>query len=246
MENQLVKQQNELNIFQSFESFENAQRIANAISSSDLIPKEYRKNIPNTLVALELAHRTGASPLMVMQNLYIVHGKPSWSSQFIISAINSTGKFKPLRFELKNNGKKDFEYQIFEGFGQNRKKVPKKGKFDDLNCYAYTEDKNGLNLKGTTVTMQMALSEGWVDKDGSKWMTMPELMIQYRAATFFGRLYCPEILNGMQSVDEVIDITYEEVKDNTEKKETEKAENIINKSKEQSIIDFEKESQKNR
>ena len=54
--------------------------------------------------------------------------------------------------------------------------------------------------------MQMADAEGWTKKNGSKWKTMPELMLSYRAATFFGRMYCPDLLMGMQTADEVEDI----------------------------------------
>ena len=53
----------------------------------------------------------------------------------------------------------------------------------------------------------MAKAEGWLTKTGSKWQTMPELMLKYRAAAFFGRLYAPEVLMGMQTAEEVIDIT---------------------------------------
>ena len=79
-------------------SFETAQREAKALSSSDLVPQQYKGNVANTLVALEIAHRIGASPLMVMQNLHIIHGRPSWSSTFVIAAINGSGKFTALRF----------------------------------------------------------------------------------------------------------------------------------------------------
>ena len=58
--------------------------------------------------------------------------------------------------------------------------------------------------------MDMAKAEGWVDKSGSKWKTMPELMMRYRAAAFFGRLYAPEITMGMHSVEEIVDIQHEE------------------------------------
>jgi hypothetical protein len=51
----------------------------------------------------------------------------------------------------------------------------------------------------------MAKAEGWLTRAGSKWQSMPELMIRYRAASFFGRLYCPDILNGMYTADEVAD-----------------------------------------
>ena len=80
------------------EKFELVQRQAKALSLSTMIPKDYQNNIPNTLVALEMAQRLGASPLMVMQNLHIIHGRPSWSSTFIIAALNSCGRFTALRF----------------------------------------------------------------------------------------------------------------------------------------------------
>jgi hypothetical protein len=80
------------------------------------------------------------------------------------------------------------------------------GKGADLSCFAYATSKDGTLCKGPVVTMEMAKAEGWIDKNGSKWKTMPEVMIRYRAASFFGKQYCPEILMGLQSTEEVIDI----------------------------------------
>lgn len=163
--------------------FEHAQRMAKALCSASLVPDIFKNNIANTMIALEMAHRIGASPLMVMQNMYVVHGKPSWSSQFIISVVNSCGRFTPLRFVTTGTG-------------------------DNLSCYAVAKDKStGETIKGVTVTMAMAKAEGWTNKAGSKWQTMPELMIQYRAATFFGRLYASDLLQGMHTEDEVEDFT---------------------------------------
>lgn len=164
-------------------SFGLMQRQASLLAASQLIPKEFQNNIPNVVIALELANRIGASPISVMQNLYIVHGKPSWSSQFIIAAINNTKKYTPLRFEITG---------------------------EDMNrtCTAWAVEKEtGERLEGPPVSMQMAKDEGWLEKNGSKWKTMPELMLRYRSATFFGRLYAPEILMGMQTQEEAIDIT---------------------------------------
>ena len=165
--------------------FEQAQRQAKALSASDLVPQQYKNNVANTLVALEIANRIGASPLMVMQNLNIIHGRPSWGSSFIIAAINGSGKFTALRF------------------------VGDLGKGIKAVCQ---EKATGETLEGPVVTMDMAKAEGWVDKAGSKWKTMPELMMRYRAAAFFGRLYAPEITMGMHSTEEVIDIQHEEPK----------------------------------
>jgi hypothetical protein len=164
-------------------SFEMAQRQAKALSASDLVPQQYKNNVANTLVALEIANRIGASPLMVMQNLNIIHGRPSWGSSFIIAAINGSGKFTALRF------------------------VGDLAKGIKAVCQ---EKATGELLEGPTVTMDMAKAEGWLDKAGSKWKTMPELMMRYRAAAFFGRLYAPEITMGMHSTEEVVDIQHEE------------------------------------
>lgn len=177
---------NELEIIKSNQSimhasdFETGQRVAKMLASSKLVPQHFQGNIADCVIALEMAQRMGASPLAVMQNLYIVHGKPSWSAQFIIAAINQSGKFSPLRFEL------------------NKERTA---------CKAWAiELATNERLEGPPVTIEMAKAEGWHGKNGSKWQTMPELMLRYRAATFFGRLYAPDLLMGMRTDDEVIDI----------------------------------------
>jgi hypothetical protein len=171
-------------VFSGIQAFEDAQRIAKALASSTLIPPQFQgqQGFANCLVALEIANRMRMSPFQVMQNLHIIHGRPSWSSQFIIGLINGCGRFSPLRYEVTGQG-------------------------DSLACIAVaTELKTGEELRGPTVTMAMAKREGWSTKSGSKWQTMPDLMIRYRAAAFWGRLYIPELLVGIQSQEEVVDI----------------------------------------
>lgn len=171
-------------VFAGIQQFENAQRIAKALASSALVPKEYQgqSGLANVLVAMEIAGRMSLSPLQVMQNLHIIHGRPSWSSQFIIAMINGCGRFSPLDYELSGEG-------------------------ETLSCFAYaTELVSGKVLRGPVVTMAMAKREGWATKTGSKWVTMPDLMIRYRSAAFWGRLYVPEYLVGMKTQEEVIDI----------------------------------------
>jgi hypothetical protein len=171
-------------VFSGIQAFEDAQRIAKALASSTLIPPQFQgqQGFANCLVALEIANRMRMSPFQVMQNLHIIHGRPSWSSQFIIGLINGCGRFSPLRYELT-------------------------GKGDTLACIAVaTELKTGEELRGPEVTMAMAKREGWSTKSGSKWQTMPDLMIRYRAAAFWGRLYIPELLVGIQTQEEVVDV----------------------------------------
>lgn len=163
-------------LFSQITTFEDAQRMATALSKSAMVPQSYQNDVANCLVALDIAQRVGANPLMVMQNLHVIHGKPSWSGQYVISAINSSGRFGALDFEMTGE----------QGA-------------DTWGCRAVAEDKQtGKIRRGTLVTIGMAKEERWYGKSGSKWQTMPELMLQYRAATFFGRVYCPEILMGMR------------------------------------------------
>lgn len=167
-------------------SFALAVRKAKAITSSSLVPEQYRgdTNLANAMIALEVADRIGASPLMVMQNLYVVHGRPGWSSTFLIATVNGCGRFTPLRFEVSGDD-------------------PEK---DDYRVRAVAKDRDsGDVLNGTWITWKMVKAEGWHTKSGSKWKTMPEQMFMYRAAAFWTRMYAPELSLGIHTADEVTD-----------------------------------------
>lgn len=159
-------------------------RTARMLSSSGLVPDTYRNSPENCLVAIDLANRLGLSPIMVMQNLYIVKGKPSWSGSFCAAAVNGSGRFTPLEF-------------IFVG----EPGTPSHG------CYARARRlSNNTVCISDTVTMQMAKAEGWLNKPGSKWQTMPVQMMQYRAAAFFARVHCSDVLLGIPTYEEVQDV----------------------------------------
>src|SRR5690606_26673763 len=85
--------------FLTKEGFEMLQRGARLLASSSLVPKEYQGNLANCVVALNMALRMQADPLMVMQNLHVIQGRPSWSSQFLISCFNTCGRFSAIRYE---------------------------------------------------------------------------------------------------------------------------------------------------
>lgn len=165
------------------ESFELAQRQAKALMSATMIPKEYQNNLGNCLIAVEMAARMRMPALEVLQNLYVVHGMPGWKTTFLIGRINSSGRYSSLRYEERGEG-------------------------NDYACRAYAiETASGERLNGTWITWAMVKAEGWDSKAGSKWKTMPEQMFKYRAAAFWQRAYAPEISMGLQTAEEVIDVT---------------------------------------
>lgn len=176
-----------LGIFGTSDNFIMAMQMAKALAESTIVPQTYQKNASNCLIAIEQAQRMHISPLMVMQNLYPIQGKPSWSSKFLIASINASGKFD---MELQYDETKD-----------------KDGK--PYSCVAWTM-KNGRRVEGMEVNMQMAKDEGWLGKNGSKWKTMPQLMLRYRAASFFSSLNCPELTMGIYTKEEIEDNDFNE------------------------------------
>lgn len=176
---------NNLSVFSDVDSFAAAQRMAHALASADFTPDTFRGKIANCLLALEMANRINSSVVAVMQNLYIVKGKPAWSGKYVIAAINASGRFQTsLMYNM--------EYDTATG--------------GPIACTAYVHDKLGNKLEGPKITMKMANGEGWLSN--SKWTNMPDLMFRYRSASFFGNTYVPDILMGMQTVEEIEDMEY--------------------------------------
>jgi hypothetical protein len=162
--------------------FGQIQRVAKLFSESDLVPEIFQGKPANCAVALQMAFRLRVDPMMLMQNMYIVHGRPGIEAKLAIALMNQRGPFTgPLQWK-------------FEGQGDKKQ----------CTCFA-THRQTGEQCK-QTVTFAMVKAEGWLDKSGSKWKTMPDIMFQYRSAMFLGRLYCPEVLLGLPTDDELRDV----------------------------------------
>lgn len=230
------------------EQFATMQRVANMFASSELVPDMYKvgddnpkeKAVSNCIIAIDIANRIGANVLMVMQNLVIIYGRPSWSSKFLIATVNTCGRFEPLKFRFEKLGEiKNYKYKEYETSwitdpktGKNKKdvKVVEKtivGPVDNLQCIAYTTAKDSDEvLESSPVSIEMAINEGWYTKKGSKWTTMSRQMLMYRAASFWTSTYAPELSMGMKTEDElrdIIDVDAIDVTEAAEKVKTEKA-----------------------
>lgn len=157
-------------------------QMAQMISKSNLVPQSYQGKPEDCFLALQFAVRLGMEPLTVMQNLYVVKGKPSWSGQFCMALIRANPAFSNVRL-------------VYTGT---------KGT-DNRGAYVTAiRVSDGSVVDGTEVTIAMAKAEGWISN--TKWKSMPEQMLGYRAAAFFARLHCPEALLGIQTAEEVEDV----------------------------------------
>jgi hypothetical protein len=199
-------------MFSSKDSFELAQRMAMALAKSSLVPKSYQgqENLGNCMIAMDLASRMKANVLMVMQNLSIVEGKPAWSSKYQIASVNMSGRFSALRFEMWDDDKpQDVTWTEYTWSDAERRKLPKEKTAKGIrnrHCVAYAKDlATGDILRGPEVSIVMAIQERWYYRNGSKWQTLPELMLQYRAASFWTSIYAPEGTMGIPSQDDLVD-----------------------------------------
>ena len=214
--------------FFDLESFELTQRMAKMFSTSSLVPAQFRDTVEkynsatrqkelvknpealaNCAIALDMASRLNANPIMVMQNLYVIEGRPSWSSQWIIACVNKSGRFSPLQFRIEDLGEQEVQYEEFAWVSGKKQSSIKKAVIRNLVCVAHAKSLDtGELVESAPVSMELAVKEGWYGKNGSKWQTMPEVMLRYRAAAFFGRVYAPDLLMGFQSQEEAEELAY--------------------------------------
>ena len=244
--NQLMVQPSAPVTFNFFDAgqFEVMQRVCKMFANSELVPDIYKvsasnseaKAVANCMIAISMAMRVGADPLMIMQNMVIIYGRPSWSSKFLIATVNTCGRFYPLQYRFTEKGmlgKVDYtEYKTTWENGK-KKSTPERKTFDgtkvmDVECVAFTTIKGSdMVLESSPVSVRMAVQEGWYTKNGSKWTTMTKQMLMYRTASFWTNAYAPELSMGMKTDDElrdIVDVDFEDVTDVAEKVEREKAE----------------------
>lgn len=198
MEELIVNEEkHELSPFSDGEQFQKLFDIGKMFSISQLVPQSYQGKPMDCAIAVDMANRMGVSPMMVMQNLYVVKGKPTWSGQACMSMIRGSKEFKNVR-------------PVYTG---------EKGT-DSWGCYIRAEYVDSREeVRGTEVTIGMAKEEGWYSKkdkygkETSKWQTMPEQMLAYRAASLFARVYIPNALMGVYVEGEPEDIEKPERKE---------------------------------
>jgi len=162
--------------------FEHMWRVATVFSKSGMVPKHFQMKPEACFVAVQMAVRLEVDPFMFMQNTYLSpDGKPAMEGKLAIALINARGPF---------NGGVNFEYS---------------GEGDDYGCTAFGIHKADGKRRELRVDIGIAKSEGWYGRN-KKWQSMQDQMLLYRAGAWFGRAYCPEVLMGMQTAEELMDL----------------------------------------
>lgn len=183
--------------------YDQTKRFAGVLAKSQFIPRHFQGKPEDCFIGCLLAARLEMDPISVLQNCYIAHGTPGISAKFGIALTRQKKIFGgPIQYDIHGEG-------------------------DTLSVCAHTTMADSAGVQqpvSASASMAMAKAEGWT-KPGknkftgevipSKYETMGEHMLCFRAATFLIRRYAPEVLMGMQTVEELEDqsaagITYDQ------------------------------------
>ena len=168
----------------SSSSFEQGMKMANFLSKSSFIPKDFKGNPSDCLVALQIAATLGLSPFEVMKGVYVIHGKPSFEAKFAIALVNRKGVFKEgISFESKGEG-------------------------DSLVVTAKATTHSG-KLISESFSLKQAKEAGWYARN-PLYRSIPKQMLSYKAATYLIRLNCPEVLMGIDVREDQLDVKKKE------------------------------------
>jgi hypothetical protein len=161
-------------------AFDHAYKIAKVFADSDIVPKHFQGKAQNVFVALCMARNLKLDPMLALQNIYVVNGTPSLSSQMLIGLVNSSG--------------------LIEGsivFESNNKTL------EDLVITAKCKLKSG-DIASVSYSYANAKAAGLAVKP--PWKAAPEQMMRYRAAAFLCRSYFPQVALGLITKEEAEEI----------------------------------------
>lgn len=163
--------------------FEHSLRVANMFASSQLVPKHFQGKQADCMIAFNQAIRLKVDPMLFMQKTFVVHGKLGIESQLAIALVNRSGTFQDVI---------QFEYS-----GEKTKTG------DTRQCKAYAVTVNGAKCFDIC-SVQEAKDMGWWNMN-ALWPKMTSTFLAYRSAMKMIRKYCPEILMGMDTTEELRD-----------------------------------------
>lgn len=164
-------------------NLEHSLNLASKLSKSDLLPQHFKGKPENVLLVLALAQSLDINPIMSLQQISVIGGKPCLQATLMISLLNNSGKITgPLRFRWEGQPAQP-----------------------SRSCTAFATDAaTGEIVESEPVSLAMAQAEGWTRN--AKYKSLPDTMLKWRAASFFVRTYYPEVVLGLHTSEELDDV----------------------------------------
>lgn len=173
---ELVQKQN-FNL--SPQSMDEAMRFAEILAKSDIIPKDFKGNAGNVLVAIQWGMELGLKPMQAMQNIAVINGRPAIWGDAMLALVRAS----PLC---------EYVYESMDDKGAATCRVKRRGEDEQSRSFSDADAK-------------LAGLEG----KAGPWTNYKSRMKQMRARAFALRDVFPDVLKGMPLAEEVADIHYE-------------------------------------
>ena len=190
-----LKPENKPGGFLNPSSVDEALRIANFLSKSQMIPEDYAGKPENIIVAMELGAEAGLGVMQSLQNIAVIGGRPAIFGDSMLALVMASG----------------FCEDIHEWY-------------DEKNETAYCRVKriNHSNPREVSFSKRDAREAGLIkdpnprdakNKTSYAWRSQPRRMCQMRARSFALRDVFPDVLKGMAKLSIADEYSTKDIKD---------------------------------
>ncbi len=156
-----------------------AMEMARMIADSDFAPKQYKGKPTNVLIAIQMGADIGLKPMVALQNIAVINGRPSIWGDGALALVRGAGVVDKFKETIEGEGDKRAATCVLK----------RKGDSDEtVNTFSVADAKKA-NLWG---------------KEGP-WSTYPDRMLKMRARSFTLRDAAPDILMGLVLTEEAMD-----------------------------------------
>ena len=157
------------------------------------VPKHLQNNPGDCLAITMQAMQWGMNPFAVAQKTHVVNGMLGYEAQLVAAVINTRAPIV---------GRLDYEW-----FGD----------WSKVNGKTCTDDSVGVfviaRFKGEDEPRRLRMSMAQVGnvRNSPNWVSDPRQQAAYLATKKFARLHCPDVILGVYTDDELVDVTPRDV-----------------------------------
>lgn len=174
-------------------SLEEGWRLAQVMAKSALVPKNFQNKPEDVLVAIQLGIEVGLAPMQALQSIAVINGRPSvWGDGFLALIMASSSY-------LDHDEYYEVKGQRVDGLTAEDLKL-------ETTAAICTFHRRGKATPTTQrFTVGMAKKASLLGKEGP-WGSYPDRMLKMRARSWAGRDAFPDVLRGMTTAEEAMDI----------------------------------------
>jgi hypothetical protein len=154
---------------------------AKIAARSQFVPKDYRNHPEDILLAVQLGSEVGLRPMQALQNIAVINGRPAVWGDALPGLCKASHVYEDLIETFEREDDPDFLVAV---------------------CTAKRRGSTPVTARFSVIDAKRA---GLWTKPGP-WQTYPRRMLQMRARSFALRDTFPDVLKGLISVEEALDL----------------------------------------